>query len=449
MQTWGNFIIGYKSGGIVITDTVQREDFIPFYLLADFCIESDTLYLKDLNHDAFQISLKEYQAIGAISLKKSQYYPVSTMAKNDFPKPKNLIEQPCAISGNDRIIAVAYKQKGIDFFNASSLEKIVHYDFPGYSYIDDICFKDNRLYIADVFGLRILDITDIQHPVLNDQLTQFKGWPKDIAVYSQYVIVADVLGIKIYDKARDFKMVGKIESNRNRIAKVVNDSHYAFCSCEAVGLKIADLSDIKHPKIISGLILPKGVWDCAVFGKNVYLAAYTQGLLKVDFSCIKQLDRTAVYHDGTEIIGVSVNERGVFCACSHDGFKIFDHDLNLVGKEDKIEGRCWAILERNNRIYVAAGKVGVLIYDAHNLQNPQLLTCIPTQESRDLCLRDQLLYIADGQSGALVYDIHDIQRIQLRKHIPTSAFTRGVMVDKNFIYKGDGDGGFEVYEKSE
>ena len=232
------------------------------------------------------------------------------------------------------------------------------------------------------------------------------------------------------------------------IAKVVIDGHYAFCSCEAVGLKIADLSDIANPKFISGLVLPKGVWDTAVYENQVYLAAYTQGLMKVEISNIKQLKQKAAFNDGREIIGAFVNEKGAFCACSHDGLQILDHNLNPISSVRNLKGRCWMVLEDDNRLYAAVGTDGVLIFDVSDLSNPYLLTQIPSKESRDLIIRDKMLYIADGQNGVLVYDIQDINCIQLLRHIPSSAFTRGVMVDEHYIYKGDGDGGFEAYEKS-
>ena len=446
VKTWENYVIGQKSGGIVVTDTVEYEDFIPFYDLADYCIASHVLYLKNHSGQTYQIDLKKYDIGTNPQIKDTDYYPNPDPIKSQMPNSDYLIETPCSVASDSQLIAVAYKQKGIDFFNVNTREKISHFDFPGYSYVDDICLSEKRLFVADAFGLRILDISDLDNITLDDRFTAYKGWAKDIAIYDRYVIVADVLGIKIYDKSSDFKLIGKIESNRNRIAKVVIEGHYAFCSCEAIGLKIADLSDITNPKFVSGLVLPKGVWDCAVYENHVYLAAYTQGLLKVDISNIKQLRQTAVFNDGREIIGVSVNEKGVFCVCSHDGVQIFDHDLTPISTINIPDGRCWMVLEQDNILYAAAGKAGVLIYDVSQLRNPQLITRIPSKEARDLIIRYKMLYIADGQNGVLVYDIQDINRIQLRRHIPSSAFTRGVMVDEHYIYKGDGDGGFEVYE---
>lgn len=446
VKTWENYVIGQKSGGIVITDKVDYEDFIPFNDLADYCIESQVLYLKNHSGQTYLIDLQKYDIGTNPQIKDTDYYPIPDSAKSQMPNSDDLIETPRSVTNNCQVIAVAYKQKGIDFFDADTLVKIGHFDFPGYSYVDDICLSEKRLFVADAFGLRILDIGDLDDIKLDDRFTAYKGWVKDIALYEHYVIVADVLGIKIYDKANDFKLVGKIESNRNRIAKVVIDGCYAFCSCEAVGLKIADLSDISNPKFVSGLVLPKGVWDSAVFENHVYLAAYTQGLLKVDISSIKQLKQTAAFNDGRELIGVSVNEKGVFCACSNEGLQIFDHDLNPISSVRNLKGRCWMVIEHDNILYAATGKAGVLIYDISQLSKPQLLTQIPSKESRDLMIDDKTFYIADGQNGVLIYDIQDISRLQLRRHIPSSAFTRGVMADEHFIYKGDGDGGFEAYE---
>jgi len=445
VKTWENYVIGQKSGGIVVTDTVEYEDFIPFYDLADYCIASHVLYLKNHSGQTYQIDLKKYDIGTNPQIKDTDYYPNPDSIKSQMPNSDDLIETPCSVASDSQLIAVAYKQKGIDFFDTDTLVKIAHYNFPGYSFVDDICLSEKRLFVADAFGLRILDIGDLDDIKLDDRFTAYKGWAKDIALYERYVIVADVLGIKIYDKANDFKLIGKIESNRNRIAKVVIDNHYAFCSCEAVGLKIADLSDISNPKFVSGLVLPKGVWDSAVYENHIYLAAYTQGILKIDTSNIKKLRQTAVYNEGKEIIGVSVNEKGVFCACSHDGIKIFDHDLNPICTINIPDARCWTAVEQENILYVAAGNAGVLIYDAREISKPRLITRIYSKESRDLIIRDKTLYIADGQNGVLIFDIHDINRIRQLRYIPSSAFTRGVMVDENFIYKGDGDGGVEVY----
>lgn len=447
VKTWENYVIGQKSGGIVITDSTDRENFIPFYELADYCIESDILFLKDHSGKNSQIDLKGYADDSNLHIQETDYYPDPSSDDIRLPQSEKLIEEPRSVASDGQLIAVAYKHKGIDFFNVDTRKKISHFDFPGYSYVDDICLSKKRLLMADAFGLRILDIGDLDDIKLDDRFTVYKGWAKDIALYDRYVIVADVLGIKIYDKSDDFKLVSKIESNHNRIAKVVIDGHYAFCSCEAVGLKIADLSDISNPKFVSGLVLPKGVWDSAVYEDHAYLAAYTQGILKVEISNIKQLKQTAAFNDDREIIGVHVNEKGVFCACSHDGLQIFDHDLNPISTIDIPDGRYWMVIENDNKLFVAAGKAGVLIYDVSQLRKPQFLTRIPSKESRDLIIRDKMLYIADGQNGVWFYDIQDISRIQLRRHIPSSAFTRGVVVDEHFIYKGDGDGGLEVYNK--
>jgi len=462
IQVWKDWVIGYKSGGIVIVNPNlpnSKELYIPFYYFSGFMIDRGILLIRDKQDQMFQVDLHQlirlskfdilYNSDGITPAKT----PVGAIlnkifcgVQGRFFQKEPLVEEQRAVAKDNRITVVAYMQKGIDFFQTGTGEKIAHFDFPGYSFIDDIKLNGNTLYIADVFGLRILDISDPEHPVLDDRYTACKGWPKDAAVYKHYLMVADMLGIKIYDKQKDFSLVGKIESNRNRVAKVVVKGDYAFLSCEAIGLKVADLSNIENPRLISGIALPKGIWDCAVYNDDVYLAAYTGGLLKVDCSDIKNLKQVGSYTGDEEVIGVHVNERAVYAACSHDGFKIFDHRLNLKAEVKGIQGRCWATLENEEYLFVAAGKSGVLIYDVNELDDPLLVNRVKTVEARDMVIKDKSLYIADGPNGVLVYSIADIHKIKQIKKIPSAAFTRGIMADEAYIYKADGDGGLEAYE---
>jgi hypothetical protein len=462
VETWNDFIIGYKSGGIIIVNSnlpKSKEFYIPFYSFSGFKIENNILYIWDEEDQTFQLDLEKLKLLPANYKSQITMSEVTNeIAKSFcggsrgdtrrvFSKRFPLVEEPRAVDNNDRITVVAYKQKGIDFFQSETEEKIAHFDFPGYSFIDDIKLQGNKLYVADVFGLRILDITDIERPILDDRFADHKGWAKDSAVYKHYLLVADVVGIKIFDKNKDFALVGKIETNRNRVAKVVTYGDYAFLSCEAVGLKISDLSEIEHPRLISGIVLPKGVWDCDVYDGHAYLAAYTGGLIKVDCTKIKNLVQEACYTGTEEIIGVHVNERAVYAACSYDGFKIFDHHLNLIAAAKGIHGRCWTILENDGYLYVAAGKGGAYIYDVNELDDPLLVNRVKTVEARDLVIKNNRLYIADGRNGVVVFNISDIHKIKNIDKIPSAAFTRSILVDGSDIYKADGDGGVEVYER--
>ncbi|MGE5342308.1 MAG: hypothetical protein ACM3SY_12600 [Candidatus Omnitrophota bacterium] len=451
IDVWGRFIVGYKSGGMVIIDKdLQREEaYIPFYHFSDFRIEGDCLYIRDRKEDVFCIHLSAWVEDKRVpEIRKVNDYSWDSEEVDGLKGFEHLTKNARAVDVGQDLLVVAYEQQGIDFYRKDTFEKIHHFDFSGYSFVDDIALDGDQLYIADVFGLRVLDITDIKNPVLDDGLTLSKGWAKDIALYRQYVLVADVLGIKIYDKNRDFGFVGKVESNKNRIAKVVVSDNLAFLSCEARGLKIVDLSNIGGPGFVSGVMLPKGVWDCAVYRNHVYLAAYTEGLIKVDFSEIKNLKQEESVADGGEIIGVWVDEQGVFAACSYDGFKIFDHDLNLKAVVEGLEDRCWTVLTHGEQLFVASGKGGIYIYEVTDLEKPVLINRVQTFEARDMVIKDDCLYVANGQRGVLVWDISDIRNIREMGNIPSSAFTRGIMVDEEYVYKADGDGGLEIYKKN-
>jgi len=442
---WKDYIIGYIAGGFQILDkyTQQEVGYIPFYNFAGLFMIEGQVYIKDKEDRYYSLnSLKEEFELIEIDKPKLSQDKVLDIKINEL---SGLLEDIRAYDCNDSIITIAYKQKGIDFYTRDG-EKITHFDFPGYSFIDDIYLEENKLYIADVFGLRILDISNLEELSLDDS-NICKGWPKDVAIKDNLVFIADVLGVKIYNKDNDFEFISKVESNRNRIAKIIVDNNYIFMSCEATGLKIVDISDISKPKIIGGIVLTKGLWDSYIYDNYLYLAAYTEGLIKIDKSSIKKLKEEERFKNCGECIGVYANEKAVFAACSYDGFKILDHNLKLITSFNKIADRCWTLLEDNNILYVASGSDGVFIFDISNLKSLKLITRLKTQQARDLVLRDNLLYIADGRNGVVVYDIKDIMNATLVREVPASAFTRGVMVDEEFIYKADGDGGVEVYEK--
>lgn len=443
IDIWKNedCIVAYKSGGIILQSLSEKANqrYIPFYNFVNFSIQDTTLYIIDKAKEVYRLDKANAQLV----ISKKSY-------QDNIPEIKleglNLIEEVRAYDFSDEIIVCAYKQKGIDFFNTENKSKMYHFDFPGYSFIDDIKLYKDNLYIADVFGLRILDISDITTPILDDR-NIYKGWPKDVAVTDKYVFVADVLGIKIFSKSEDFKLIGKFETNKNRVAKIIIKNSLAFLACEARGLKILDISNISNPELISGLLLPNGAWDIYEYEDYLYIALYTDGLIKIAYRDIKKLKTVNKFSDNNEVIGIYVNKKAVFAACSYEGFKIFDHHLELK-TEIKIDaGRCWAILTKEDYLFAACGKSGVLVYDISNISKPVLVNKIQTTEARDFVIKDDSLYIADGQHGVEIYNIHNMKSPNKIKNIPSAAFTRGVMVDDKFIYKADGDGGLEIYER--
>jgi len=437
-----NCIVGYKSGGIIFISLIDKNEirYIPFYNFSDFMLVNDSLIIVDNANNTYKLEIintemqKSHKGLPNISNKVNM-------------ESIEIVEDIRAVDTSDNLIICAYKQKGIDFFHKHSGERIFHFDFPGYSFIDDIKYFKNQVFIADVFGLRILDITDVKNPILDDS-NIFKGWPKDVVLYKNYVFVADVLGIKIFDKTNNFELIGKFETNKNRVAKVLVKNNYAFLSCEARGLRVLDISSIKSPELISGLLLPKGAWDIAEYENNLFIASYTDGLIKVEYNDIKNMKTVAKFTDNSEIIGVYANQKGIFASASYNGIIILNHKLDVINQIKINDGRCWTTITHGNFLFSACGKIGVLVYGIADMSNPLFITTIQTKEARDLVIKGEFLYVADGQNGVEVFDIKNPSDPRYIRNIPSAAFTRGVMVDSEFIYKADGDGGLEIYERN-
>jgi hypothetical protein len=333
----------------------------------------------------------------------------------------------------------------------SDLNKISHFDLPVYCYIDNAFICDNKIFLADVLGLRILNLkvdatSDLLQIELDETYAKNRGWPKDIAVKDNLILVADVLGIKIYDK-KNFELLGKLESPKNRVAKVVVKNHLAFLSCEAFGVKIVDISNPIMPRLCGAIFLPKGCWDAYIAGNYIYLAGYTEGLFRAKLSNLRDIKVENIFNSGEEVIGVYTTSDYILTACSYSGIKIFNSNLKLITEYKDTSGRCWTVIEKDGTIFAACGKGGVEIFQIDNANKLKKLAKIETEEARDLIVEDDYLYIADGQNGVLIYNITNPWSPQFIRHFPSAAFTRGVMVDKDYIYKADGDGGVEIYKK--
>jgi hypothetical protein len=432
-------IVAYKAGGIVLHSIIKKrtERYIPFYNFDNFFIINDILYIRNKTNSVYKLSDINDDLL--ITQREFDQY-TNEIDLNDL----DLIEPPRALDSSKDIIVCAYKQKGIDFFSRKDKRKICHFDFPGYSFIDDIVIYKNKLYIADVFGLRVIDFSNFENLKLDDQFIH-KGWPKDVATTNKFVFVADVLGIKIYSKIDNFKYIGKFETNKNRVAKVVVKDDIAFLACEARGLRILDLKNINNPKLVGGIFISKGAWGLYEFEDFLYIASYTEGLLKVDYKDVRCSKTVEKFSDKSEVIGVYVNKSAVFAACSHDGFKILNHNLELKTQVQINRGRCWTLVTKGTNLFAACGNAGVFIYDITDVYEPVMIGNIKTREARDLVVKNDDLYIADGGNGVEIYNIHDARSPFKIRNIPSGAFTRGIMVDENYVYKADGDGGLEVW----
>ncbi|NOQ24900.1 MAG: hypothetical protein GQ564_06005 [Bacteroidales bacterium] len=443
---WEEYYICLISGGLLFRDKNLKEVlYKPLYGINKIEIISGLLYAGCKPNKYFKADLHTIKQ-NELSFIEIEVFPELVKKVPDISFIKGIEEEPRAIDSNEQIIAVGYKNKGIALYDKKTQLKISHFKFPAYSFIDGLLLDDKQILVADAFGLRIIDISDVQNPKIDDSKTYYKGWPKDVAVADKYIYVADVLGFKIYDKINDFKLSGKIEAYKNRTAKIKVNGQYVYLACEAIGLKIADISNPENPFYVSGVLLPKGIWDMALYGDFIFLAAYTEGIQKVNLTDIKKPELVAKHQDGSEIIGIHVTNDYVFAACSHNGFAIYDHNLNLLCKYSDIEGRCWTVLPNENKLYVATGKTGVWVFDISNIETPLLITQIKTGDARDLKIDNNLLYVADGHKGVAIFDITN--NYKAVKNIPSAAFTRGLNVDENYIYKADGDGGLEIYGKN-
>jgi len=474
-----NYAFCIKSGGLIILDISSLDNikelyFHPIFGVKAFCVKYEQKLIIVKTNKTFltfnfdditnvKVSLTDNLDTEVFDPKvfneccfekylvKSEEYTIFIYDKssNNLVSKIDLKEKIRILKTYQSYIVVGYAQKGLEFYtyknNVLHLEHFI--SILGYNFIDDFYIYHNTIFIADVLGLRVVDISNLSKPEFKKGYL-YNGWPKDIIVRNNFLYVADVYGIKIFNIKSDYEICGKIETQYNRTAKIFLQDDYLYLSDEATGLKIVDIKNNYEPKVISVLPLEHGLWDCVVEDNLAYLAGYKGGLKIADVTNKKNLVIINEIHFDKDVIGVHKSKDYLFVANSEDGVVIIDatlpRDLKIISKIKISTGKSWTVTSNDKFLFSANGKNGVSIFSLSDVTSPRLLKNIDTVEARDIIIKNNLLYVADGSAGLKMYDISNISNPELIFSYPSSGFTRGIWVDDNKIYLADGDGGIEI-----
>jgi hypothetical protein len=122
-------------------------------------------------------------------------------------------------------------------------------------------------------------------------------------------------------------------------------------------------------------------------------------------------------------------------------------DLNHVTIES---GKIENIVLKDNNAFVAAGGAGLIVMDASNPADLQIIASLPTQgyaESVDV--RNELAYVADGGAGIRIIDVSDPASANEIGFCYVTGYAFDVQVDGNYAYVAGGGGGLLVVDVSD
>jgi len=312
---------------------------------------------------------------------------------------------------------------------------------PGYAY--EVVISGNYAYVADVnpTGLRIIDISNPEKPVLKGQVTLYDYvWGADInglVVAENYVymtgdIAVDegdaVNGLAIIDitNPANPEVVGTLKPSLGRYGGLEVHGNYVYVANAGYGLKIIDISDVTNPKEISGVKYP-----------NDYV--YANGVTVVD-----NYAYVAYGTAGLQIVDVSdvTNPHIVGSVATKDA-----QDVTVVG----------------NYAYVADWDGGVKIIDISDVTNPTIVSALEGEGeddwvgwvAREISVVGDYAFVANDHGRVIIINISDVTNPQVIDvngvnkfgSLDPGSWAMGIKVAGEYVYVASYDEGLQIFGK--
>jgi hypothetical protein len=312
--------------------------------------------------------------------------------------------------------------------------------------VTDLCYSNNRLYIADgKGGLEIWDISILTTPEkLGSCFT-----PEDaqgVSVTGSYCCVADGnAGLKIIDisNPKNPLTIGSNKTPGSAMRVAVSGSYCYVVNHSGVpphtqyGLEIVDISNPQNPEeILSG----RGGYDIAVSGSYCY-TSQDSGLEITIVTAPDNLSEIGFYKTQgftQNVQDVAVSDSFCYLVAS-DGLRI----INIADPQNPIEigsllslVNCYRVAVSEPYCYVTPttewGSLGII--DVSDPHNPILVgSCGADWKVDDMAVTDSFCYLTSPTSLQII-DISNPQKPTPVGLLKTTATTIGVAVSGSYCY---------------
>jgi hypothetical protein len=366
----------------------------------------------------------------------------------------------------------------------------------------DLAVSGNYVYVADGFGLQVVDISVPESPEIVGQLAM-PYFTTAVAVEGHHAYVADWSGLKVIDvgEPNDPQIVGSVDIPGG-IWDVVISGNHAYIAANESGFMVVDVSDPFDPRIVGSVDTPGVAWDVAISGGFAYVADRGSGLQVIDVSEPEAAELVACLDIPGEVRGVAVSGSYAYVAVDASGLMVIGIGnpssplvISTVGTEGPAVG---VALSGDHAFVVTNGMVkGLAMIDISNPWHPVLLdergisdwgddASVVVSEDRvlvlgacyyqfcfsllyifdiggplllptvgsvdtpgtaiDLEIVGDFVYVADGESGLQVVDISQTENPQIIGEVDTPGEAREVVVSGEYAYVADGEPGLQVVD---
>ncbi|MDX2472130.1 MAG: hypothetical protein QNL91_00320, partial [Candidatus Krumholzibacteria bacterium] len=256
-------------------------------------------------------------------------------------------------------------------------------------------------------------------------------------------------------KPNPFDIIEKGTVNTPGAARgIVVTGSKAFLADGYSGLQVIDITDPWLPTIVGTINTPGYSYEVRVAGDLAYVADHTGGLRIIDISDITNPVEIGSYVPGFTALGLAVQGHLAFVGFgTSGGVHIVDVSNpalpTLVAALTTNTGDARTVDVAGDHLYVAAGNVGMVVFDISTPTSPVEVGKVSVNGSVNAVAvqGNRLVFSADGL-GLVVCDVTDPTKPVATSTIPLPGTQRHVSLDGNRAFVANDGTGIYAFDIS-
>lgn len=271
---------------------------------------------------------------------------------------------------------------------------------------DSLVFAAARYYNANY--ILTMDLRKLENPVIKKNVIAGSTYINAIGLFQNHFVAAG--GGKVYFLNLEDSAYFSIDHSFDVgfVYDFYSKDSMLFISRQGYGVDCFDMSDIYNPRYEGNI----EYWaEKMVFhGRYLFLVPDYFG----------------------DVVVYNLDDLLHPLLMSHIVFGGFNYDLVI--------GSGFAFIPQDDRIAVL---------DIRNPSNLEMLVSIPTSESKDVEISNDLLFISEGDLGWSIFDIANISTPELLASMSTGSRVNELAVTGDYIYIAAGNEGVQIYDISD
>ncbi|MCP4634230.1 MAG: T9SS type A sorting domain-containing protein, partial [candidate division Zixibacteria bacterium] len=273
---------------------------------------------------------------------------------------------------------------------------------------DSLVFISERHLYDTSRPFQILNVADINNPILVSYLRNDMGWSHDLIVDGDYAYLANsyrglfIIDISNLAMPEIISQMEDITYPRN----ISKSGDYLFAdSCFGV-LQVIDVSHPEAPEIAVRYDMEERLFEFDISSDYLYIAGSVGKVTISDITDINNIYRLGEYKASGSISTVMVI--GDYLYSQESGFGLHIHDLADPENPDEVASieypYRYTYVLREDSLYALGGN-GLKIYDVSDPSSPvEAINYTLDFGSFDVCIRDSYLYFVSSDRGVSVYN---------------------------------------------